>query len=145
MKKEQEYHNSINTLAKLIKARDNPKWLGAVTGEVIKAPPQLEVKLQNGIVIKNHKIMISIEKIVGYKREFSLEGTIDEITINATTSNKPCGLGATNPHGTIQGAGDYKTVGSITWTDTLKVGDKVLMLPTNKEEYFYLIDRVVRL
>ena len=89
--------------------------------------------------------MISIEKIVGYKREFSLEGTIDEITITATTSNKPCGLGATNPHGTIQGAGDYKTVGSITWTDTLKVGDKVLMLPTNKEEYFYLIDRVVRL
>ncbi|MEE1477127.1 MAG: DUF2577 family protein [Fusobacterium sp.] len=145
MKKEQEYHNSINTLAKLIKARDNPKWLGAVTGEVIKAPPQLEVKLQNGIVIKNHKIMISIEKIIGYKREFSLDGTINDITINATTSNKPCGLGASNAHGTIQGKGNYKTVGTITWTDTLKVGDTVLMLPTNKEEYFYLIDRVVRL
>lgn len=145
MNKTEKYHKSIVKLAEIIKKRDNPLWLGAVTGEVVKAPPELEVKLENGIIIKNHKIMISIEKIVGYKREFSLEGTINDITINATTSNQPCGLGVTNPHGTIQGAGDYKTVGSITWTDTLKVGDKVLMLPTNKEEYFYLIDRVVRL
>lgn len=145
MNKTEKYHKSIVKLAEIIKKRDNPLWLGAVTGEVVKAPPELEVKLENGIIIKNHKIMISIEKIVGYKREFSLEGTINDITINATTSNQPCGLGATNKHGTIQGAGDYKTVGSITWTDTLKVGDKVLMLPTNKEEYFYLIDRVVRL
>lgn len=145
MNKDQEYNKSIATLASLLKDRDNPVWLGAVTGEVIKAPPELEVKLQSGVIIKKHKIMVSIEKIAGYKREFSIDGTINDITINATTSNKPCGLGASNAHGTIQGKGNYKTVGTIIWTDTLKVGDTVLMLPTNKEEYFYLIDRVVRL
>lgn len=145
MNKDQEYNKSVATLASLLKDRDNPVWLGAVTGEVIKAPPELEVKLQSGVIIKKHKIMVSIEKIAGYKREFSIDGTINDITINATTSNKPCGLGASNAHGTIQGKGNYKTVGTITWTDTLKVGDTVLMLPTNKEEYFYLIDRVVRL
>lgn len=145
MDKEQEYNENITLLAKIFKERDNPVWLGAVTGEIIKAPPQLEVKLENGVIVKKHKIMVSIEKIAGYKREFSLDGTINDITINATTSNKPCGLGASNAHGTIQGKGNYKTVGTITWTDTLKVGDTVLMLPTNKEEYFYLIDRVVRL
>lgn len=145
MDKEQEYNENITLLAKIFKERDNPVWLGAVTGEIIKAPPQLEVKLENGVIVKKHKIMVSIEKIAGYKREFSLDGTINDITINATTSNKPCGLGASNAHGTIQGKGNYKTVGTITWTDTLKVGDTVLMLPTSKEEYFYLIDRVVRL
>ena len=145
MNKDQEYNKSVATLASLLKDRDNPVWLGAVTGEVIKAPPELEVKLQSGVIINKHKIMVSIEKIAGYKREFSIDGTINDITINATTSNKPCGLGASNAHGTIQGKGNYKTVGTITWTDTLKVGDTVLMLPTNKEEYFYLIDRVVRL
>lgn len=145
MDKEQEYNENITLLAKIFKERDNPVWLGAVTGEIIKAPPQLEVKLENGVIVKKHKIMVSIEKIAGYKREFSLDGTINDITINATTSNKPCGLGASNAHGTIQGKGNYKTVGTITWTDTLKVGDTILMLPTNKEEYFYLIDRVVRL
>lgn len=145
MEKSEKYYKSIETLARMLKARDNPLWVGAVTGEVVKAPPQLEVKLENGVIIKNHKIMISIEKIIGYQREFSLKGTINSITINATTSNKPCSLGATNQHGTIKGNGEYETIGTIQWTDTLKVGDKVLMLPTNENEYFYLIDKVVRL
>lgn len=145
MKKEQEYHNSINTLAKLIKARDNPKWLGAVTGEVIKAPPHLEVKLQNGIVIKNHKIMISIEKIIGYQRTYSLEGNITEYAFDNTTNSEPVPQHPSHPIKKLAGKGTYKAEGTIKWTDTLKVGDTVLMLPTNKEEYFYLIDRVVRL
>ena len=132
-------------LAEIIKKRDNPLWIGAVTGEVVKAPPQLEVKLENGIIIKNHKIMISIEKIVGYQRTYSLKGNITKYDFDNTTSSEPVSTHPAHPIKKLSGKGTYTAEGTIQWTDTLKVGDKVLMLPTNKEEYFYLIDKVVRL
>ena len=145
MDKTEKYHKSIAKLAEIIKKRDNPLWLGAVTGEVVKAPPELEVKLENGIIIKNHKIMISIEKIVGYQRTYSLKGNITQYDFDNTTSSEPVSTHPAHPIKKLSGKGTYTAEGTVQWTDTLKVGDKVLMLPTNKEEYFYLIDRVVRL
>ena len=145
MNKTEKYHKSIVKLAEIIKKRDNPLWIGAVTGEVVKAPPELEVKLENGIIIKNHKIMISIEKIVGYQRTYSLKGNITQYDFDNTTSSEPVTTHPAHPIKKLSGKGTYTAEGTIQWTDTLKVGDKVLMLPTNKEEYFYLIDRVVRL
>ena len=145
MNKTEKYHKSIVKLAEIIKKRDNPLWLGAVTGEVVKAPPELEVKLENGIIIKNHKIMISIEKIVGYQRTYSLQGEITQYDFENTTSSEPVPNHPAHPIKKLSGKGTYTAEGTVQWTDTLKVGDKVLMLPTNKEEYFYLIDRVVRL
>ena len=145
MNKTERYNKSIVKLAEIIKKRDNPLWLGAVTGEVVKAPPELQVKLENGIIIKNHKIMISIEKIVGYQRTYSLQGEITQYDFKNTTSSEPVPNHPAHPIKKLSGKGTYTAEGTIQWTDTLKVGDKVLMLPTNKEEYFYLIDRVVRL
>ena len=145
MNKTEKYHKSIVKLAEIIKKRDNPLWLGAVTGEVVKAPPELQVKLENGIIIKNHKIMISIEKIVGYQRTYLLQGEITQYDFENTTSSEPVPNHPAHPIKKLSGKGTYTAEGTIQWTDTLKVGDKVLMLPTNKEEYFYLIDRVVRL
>ena len=145
MNKTERYNKSIVKLAEIIKKRDNPLWLGAVTGEVVKAPPELQVKLENGIIIKNHKIMISIEKIVGYQRTYLLQGEITQYDFENITSSEPVPNHPAHPIKKLSGKGTYTAEGTIQWTDTLKVGDKVLMLPTNKEEYFYLIDRVVRL
>lgn len=145
MKKDEKYYKNINTLAQIIKARDNPKWLGAITGEVIKAPPNLEVRLENKVVIKNHKIIISIEKIIGYQRTYSLKGNITKYDFDNTTSSEAVPNHPAHPIPKLSGTGTYTAEGTIQWTDTLKVGDKVLMLPTNEQEYFYLIDRVVRL
>lgn len=145
MKKNEKYYKNINTLAQIIKARDNPKWLGAITGEVIKAPPNLEVRLENKVVIKNHKIIISIEKIIGYQRTYSLKGNITKYDFDNTTSSEAVPNHPAHPISKLSGTGTYTAEGTIQWTDTLKVGDKVLMLPTNEQEYFYLIDRVVRL
>lgn len=147
MIKDDKYYKAINKLALMLKSRDNPKFLGAITGEVVKAPPELEVKLENGIIIKNKKIMISIEKIKGYKRTFSIVGNIDNenMTVQSSSMTK-AGQG---PHEhtlkSFKAKGSYQSTGSIEWTDTLKIGDKVLMLPTNDRKYFYLIDKVVRL
>lgn len=145
MKKDEKYYKNINILAQIIKARDNPKWLGAITGEVVKVPPELEVKLENGVTIKNHKIMISIEKIIGYQRTYSLKGNITQYDFDNTTSSEAVQNHPSHPIPKLSGNGTYSAEGTIQWTDTLKVGDKVLMLPTSENEYFYLIDKVVRL
>lgn len=145
MKKDDKYYQAINKLALMFKSRDNPVFLGAITGEVVKAPPELEVKLENGVTIKNKKIMISIEKIVGYERAYSLEGNITEYDFDNTTKSSPVPNHPAHPIPKLKGKGTYKAEGKIKWTDTLKIGDKVLMLPTNDHKYFYLIDKVVRL
>lgn len=145
MEKDDKYYQAINKLALMLKSRDNPKFLGAITGEVVKAPPELEVKLENGIIIKNKKIMISIEKIAGYERTYSLEGNITEYDFDNTTKSSSVSNHPEHPIPKLKGKGTYKAEGKIKWTDTLKIGDKVLMLPTNDHKYFYLIDKVVRL
>lgn len=145
MIKDDKYYKAINKLALMLKSRDNPKFLGAITGEVVKAPPELEVKLENGIIIKNKKIMISIEKIIGYERTYSLEGDVTEYDFDNTTKSDPVPQHPSHPIPKLKGKGTYKAEGKIKWTDTLKFGDKVLMLPTNDHKYFYLIDKVVRL
>ncbi len=144
IKRTEKYNQSILKLAGIISQRNKPVWLGAITGEVVNPPPNLQVKIQNNLIIKSHKIMIAIEKINGYFREYSLEGDITEYNLKNTTSTE---IASNHAHAikSLVGKGIYKARGKITWTDTLKKGDLVLMLPTNKSEYFYLIDRVVRL
>ena len=148
-----KYKKAINDLAWLLVTRNNKNWMGAITGEVVKAPPNLEVKIDPKITLKTKNIVISEEKISTYTREFKSWGNIDEIVINGeietTSSNTEGGPG---PHkhqhgtisGTLKGKGTFKLSGTNEWTDDLKVGDMVLLVPTNEHEIFYLVDKVVR-
>lgn len=153
MNKELKYRKAINDLALIIVQRNNKKWLGTITGEVVKAPPNLEVKIDSKVIIKTRKIIISEEKISTYRREFKSWGTVDEFILNGTmkttSSNIETGPGPhSHKHGTIlgkiEGKGTFKISGTNEWVDDLKVGDMVLLLPTNEHELFYLIDKVVR-
>lgn len=148
-----KYKKAINDLAWLLVTRNNKNWMGAITGEVVKAPPNLEVKIDPKITLKTKNIVISEEKISTYTREFKSWGNVDEIVINGeietTSSNTEGGPGPHNhQHGTISGTlkgkGTFKLSGTNEWTDDLKVGDMVLLVPTNEHEIFYLVDKVVR-
>lgn len=140
----EKYNTCINDLASLFRKLENPEWIGAVTGEVLSPPPRLVVKLYNGIEVKANKIIVCEEKRAGYIREFSLEGKITEYTMDNTTSTE---VASNHSHAvkSLAGKGSYKATGKIEWTDELKKGDKVLMLPTNEHEKFYLVDKVVNL
>lgn len=148
-----KYKKAINDLAWLLVTRNNKNWMGAITGEVVKAPPNLEVKIDPKITLKTKNIVISEEKISTYTREFKSWGNVDEIVINGeietTSSNTEGGPGPhKHQHGTIsgilKGKGTFKLSGTNEWTDDLKVGDMVLLVPTNEHEIFYLVDKVVR-
>lgn len=142
---------AILDFAIFLKTLTNPAWIGAITGEVITPPPNLSIKISKDITISNNKnskdtnkILISSEKLKGYKREFSIVGEIENEEIEVKNSSMIKEGQGPHEHAlkSFKGKGQYSTKGTITWEDTLKKGDKVLLLPTNNHEYFYLIDKI---
>ncbi|MGL5962734.1 MAG: DUF2577 family protein [Cetobacterium sp.] len=120
----------------------NGEWLGVVVGVVKVAPPEIEVEINNGLILKKNKLTVNYNLTDYYKRDYTLEGKIDKINLKTTTDNKPNKPDPTphvHPHGDIAGDGDYKTTGNITKTDHLKVGDKILLIPELGNKIFHII------
>lgn len=131
-------------LAKIMKGFVPPKQFQVCVGRVIKAPPELTISIIDGkVILYPHMLYMNDRLFDDYTRKYKLDGNIESITINATTSNQPCGSGATNQHGTISGSGEYKSNGTFINTDTLVVGDLVKVTPTEKGQ-MWIVDFKVR-
>lgn len=130
--------------AKFLKGLETPKNFQVCIGEVIKALPELTISILDGrFILYPHMLYMNDRLFDDYTRTYKLEGTLDEITINATSSNNTCGAGYSNPHGTIEGSGEYKANGTIINTDTLKVGDLVKVTPTEDGQK-WIVDFKIR-
>ncbi|MGL5313233.1 MAG: DUF2577 family protein [Peptostreptococcaceae bacterium] len=125
---------------KMMKERENVSVeFEPCIGKVIKAPPETTISILDGqVTLYPHMLYMNDRLYDDYTREFEIIGTITEITINTTSSNSTCPLGAVNPHGTIEGKGKYKATGTIINTDTLKVGDYVKVVPTEKGQKWFI-------
>jgi len=96
-----------------------------VIAKVKTAPPNITLEF-GGQTIQTGQIYVNNMLLSHYKREYSIDGTIDDITINTTTSNI-IAANHTHKHGDISGTGTYKTSGDIWLEDTLTVGSEVLV------------------
>ncbi|MGL4865135.1 MAG: DUF2577 family protein [Cetobacterium sp.] len=116
-------------------------WIGAVTGEVIKASPKLTIQLHNGFKIYGKKLLTDVETRSEYKREFKIKADISKQDMTVDKSDM---TDVNHKHQLLSwaGTGTIEASGTITWTNDLIVGDMVLMLPTNKNEKYYLIGKV---
>ena len=181
------------TFAKLIKKMvtdeiEKEKGIGLVIGEVIKAPPELEVQVDENIIVKKHQIVLAQNTNIDYWRNFEIEtgekvganpyhGEKEESQININT-NDGTFSGSTLPNATGITATTTATVGgsptpgvvtivdpqhdhqlkewsiqnnkftakgTIKFTNSLKKGDKVIMISDRAEKFFVLIDKAVRL
>lgn len=117
-------------------------WMGAMTGKVIKAPPELTIELYSGLKIYGKKLLTDVETRAEYQREFKIKADISKQDMTVDKSD----MTEVNNHKhqllSWGGTGTIEASGTITWTNDLIVGDMVLMLPTNKNEKFYLIGKV---
>jgi hypothetical protein len=113
---------SMTELAQLFKDRDNNPYMGPVTGTVISPPPGIKVSVGNNIILDNEDLIISASVLNGYEREITIDGA-------TTTASSPI----------------TKIEGKLTFKDTLKAGDEVILLPTTDIQKYYLIDKAVRL
>lgn len=131
-------------VAKFLKGLETSSNFQVCIGEVIEAPPKLTISILDGrFILYPHMLYMNDRLFDDYTRTYKLEGTLDEITINATSSNNSCGAGYSNPHGTIEGSGKYKANGTIINTDTLKVGDLVKVTPTEDGQK-WIVDFKIR-
>lgn len=120
----EEWHG---TLAKEFKSRKNPVRIGAVLGQVVSISPW-KVKIKDG--------KFTIDASNGYVC-FSL---IHHITTYAyrhsgVITHKGCPAGASTPY-------DAQGEGKIVLNELWKVGDKVLVIPDENEQHFFIVDVV---
>ncbi|MBC2855244.1 DUF2577 family protein [Cetobacterium sp. 2A] len=133
--------NYQTEMVKMMKQRENKEVeFEPCIGRVIKAPPEIEISIYDGqVILLPHKLYMNDRLYNDYTREFDIEGDITEITIESTSSSVEASPGPhKHKHGTIEGTGKYKAVGTIINTDTLIVGDYVKVVPTEKGQKWFI-------
>lgn len=127
--------DAITELALMFSERDNKTNLSITTGRVIKAPPEVEVRLNDVVILKKHQLVFSAHMLKGYERELELKFT----STNSGATNVADG----HSHVIENFDVDSKDA-KIKTTDTIKSGDEVIMIPTNDGQLYFVIDKAVR-
>lgn len=133
--------NSQVELMKIFKTYENQEVWEACIGEVIEPMPNLTISILNANFKLYPEFLYLNDRLHDdYTREFELEGIIDEIEIETTSSNITASQHQ-HKHGTIKGSGKYKTHGTIINTDTLIVGDFVQVIPTQEGQKWFVTSK----
>ena len=117
-------------LAEQFKSRDNPKTkMGAMLGKVVSTSPPV-VTIQNGrYTIKGEQLYVAYH-LLERKSAYSSMNQNGSITVSC-------------PHG----GGSYKSTssGDIQLEEVWKAGDLVLVIPSESEQQFFVVDVVRQL
>lgn len=101
-------------------------FAGFYVGVIEVAPPEIQVRLGPEIILYKENLIISATVLKDYEREFEImEGK--EITIAGSIPNT------------------FTAKGKIKWTDELKIGDKVILVPAQNDNMYILIEKAVEL
>lgn len=128
-------------LSKMMKERENVEVdFEPCIGTVIKELPDLTISIWDGATILFPSKLYINDRLCGdYTREFNMAGKFEKVNIKASTSNVEAGPGPhSHQHGTIEGAGEFEATGTIINTDTLKIGDYVRVIPTEKGQKWFV-------
>lgn len=131
-------------LAKFLKTLKNPKTFQSCLGEVIKAPPELTIRIRNNNYILYPRMLYMNNRLFNdYTRTYSLEGNVTEFDFNNSTKSSPVPNHPAHPIPKLKGDGTYKAEGTIINTCTLKVGDLVKVTPSENGQIWF-VDYKVR-
>lgn len=136
----------IEIIQKAIKQGiDNAGLVGVMEGEVVSAPPNLKIKLKN-----NSKLIIPKELLVVPQKltDYTLQCSI-AVDSAVATSSSISGIAQSNeylPSTITSGAvslNNFNTEGGeITIKNSLKSGDKVMLVSFEGGQRFYILDRI---
>jgi len=119
-----------------LRKRNNEKPNGAILGEVISIEP-LKISIYEGkVILTNEQCYLCSNLIKEIPRKADLNIKAYSVNVTATDS-----MGDTISSINISDKSDYDI--EITYKDILKIGDKVLCLPTIDGQTFFVIDKVV--
>jgi hypothetical protein len=123
----------------MFKERDNKPYIGPQIGKVIIPPPDIKIALGDNIILEKDRLRISASVLNNYEREIEItngEGVttlVQPLPPDPPTTSETWGMTNTNIKGKMK------------YTDTLKSGDEVILIPSDDAQIYYLIDKVVRL
>lgn len=124
---------------------------------VVSPPPELKIKFSEQI-IPPEMIYCSNYLLPDYRRDYRFEGIIDEMHQDVSKfknnySSSDMSLMGQGPHkhqlissqgsGSIDSTGDYKHHGQMWWTNTLEVGDEVVVAVIG--QCYVVLDRIVQM
>lgn len=120
-------------LAKEFKKRDNISVQGITVGEVTSPPPNLII-IVNGFILDKKQLIVANYLLNGYKREMEVAGSG-----KITAKTPPPPLIHYDEHTVVE---SISLTGDITFTDTLKTGDKVIVMPSIDNNIYYVLSKV---
>lgn len=122
-----------------------PKHEGFIVGKVISPPNDIRISIDEAIILDKSHLIIASHVLNDYERKFE----VFDAEIQFTAEN--CGSTNTvsNHSHTIQSLNvdsqTLKAKGKFKWTDTLKEGELVILVPSQNEQMYILIDKAVEL
>jgi len=144
--------DGIAKLASLLKDRDNQPYLGPQIGVVVAPPPDIRVSLGDKIILDKDNLIIAAHVLADYQRELEITGEIDitgaagkTTLIQPPPPEEPVVVSETWGMQSTSLEGQEKITGAMKYTDTLKAGDEVILIPSTDEQRYFVIDKVVRL
>ena len=125
--KENPIQGIIDTMRKIAKNNNSPVMQ---IGKILASPPEIQVAY-NGITLDKDEIYISEYLLMGYRR--TAKGHIVSGTQTACS------------HCSHAHVIDNDYTDNIIYTDTLKVGDRVSVIPLAGDQLYFIEDKVVKL
>jgi len=160
-------------LVEIFRALKNPDKFGLIIGEITADLPEIKIDIGNGIILDKDDLIFSAGILKDYVREYSIESEDAQLLGNKLNSigtdysfvgapyvafdtlqdGSPRPIVAI-PEGVATSwstdatdfdldSKDFKSTGTITLTDEIKTGDKVVLMATETNQLFYVMDKVV--
>lgn len=140
-------NEAIVSIAKQFKnAKEGGKQFeGFLIGDIVADLPEIKVQIDPAIILDKTNLIFAAHVLHDYEREFE----IYEAEIQFTDKN--CGtttVASAHSHGIETLNVDSSTLtakGKIKWTDKLKNGDKLILVPSTNDNMYIVIDKAVSL
>lgn len=107
--------DGVSELAKMFKDRDPIKYMGPVVGTVLSPPPEIKIQADKDIILDKSHLVIGASILKDYQREYT------------TSSDRS----------------SWSDMRYVRLVDTLKEGDEVILIPSQDEQTYFLVDKAV--
>jgi len=124
--------DGLTELAKLFKNNENKTSLSITTGKVEALPPSPVIRISDIITLDKTQLVFASNLISGYERNIKFTDTDCGITTSAGDPSHTHDIATLNVDTLMQ------------WTDTLEIGDEVIVVPVMDGQMYYVLDKAVR-
>lgn len=124
--------DGLTELAIMLKEREQKKVPSITTGIVEALPPEPIIRLTPEIAPDKTQLIFASNLISGYERKIKFTDQNCGTTTSAGDPSHTHDIAVLNIDTLMQ------------WTDTLEIGNEVIVMPVTDGQMYYVIDKVVR-